>query len=367
MNGTIDVVHDNIKIKIQCLETIQSILAQAGASMRGDMCGELASLRETYEIETVHILAEYFSLACSIDCADKQQLVHRRDKYNKEFHAFITQSNITGKLDRIYEYLRTVASCCDADMFSELRAYFMKYDNNVIVLTQEHTQFGMCRTCNKSMVIVPQDSQIVCYGCGVAEVLSGTVFDYDQFYYQEGQRTKHNSYDPAKHCRFWIERIQARESKEIPAGVIEDVKECMRRNKIKNAEEISCSEIRRYLRQTKNSSYNEHIPLIRKIITGMTPPQLSEQEVRTILETFSRVIKVYEEIKPSNKTNVPYHPYIIYKIIEHMMDENGMRRRAREILACIHLQASDTLRENDKTWRMICSHLPDLEYKPTSR
>ncbi len=64
---------------------------------------------------------------------------------------------------------------------------------------------------------------------------------------------------------------------------------------------------------------------------------------------FTKIIKAHEEIKPDNKTNVSYHPYFIYKIIEHMMRNN--KRRRNGILSCIHLQSRETLIDNDKMWK----------------
>ena len=45
-------------------------------------------------------------------------------------------------------------------------------------------------------------------------LMSNTIFA--QFYNQEGQRTKHGSYDTARHCDNWIAQLQARETK--PTG-----------------------------------------------------------------------------------------------------------------------------------------------------
>ena len=67
-------------------------------------------------------------------------------------------------------------------------------------------------------------SAMVCEKCGMINEMLGTVFEDDQFYYQEGNRSKHGTYDPSKHCKFWVERIQARENTEIPSEIIEIIK-----------------------------------------------------------------------------------------------------------------------------------------------
>jgi len=195
----------------------------------------------------------------------------------------------------------------------------------------------------------------------------GTVFEDDQFYYQEGNRSKHGTYDPSKHCKFWVERIQARENTEIPSEIIEIIKKYIKRDKIQNKKHITCTLIRKFLRQSHNSKYNEHVPLIRKLITGIIPPQLSEYELQLINLYFDKVIFIFENIKPDNKTNCPYHPYFIYKIIDQIIkDENNINRKS-QILSCIHLQSWETLICNDILWKNICEQIPEFVYKPTDR
>ena len=217
------------------------------------------------------------------------------------------------------------------------------------------------------MDIDPIASTLICKNCGVIKELYGTVFEDEQFYYQEGQRTKHGTYDPSKHCRFWVERIQARETTEIPESVVFAVKKCITRDKIKNKHHINCTQIRKYLRQTHNSKYNEHVPLIRKLITGITPPQLTDYEMQLIHIYFDKVIHIFEEIKPPKKTNCPYHPYFIYKIIEQIINNESDRIRKLKILACIHLQSRETLICNDVIWSPICDRISEFTYIPTDR
>ena len=268
---------------------------------------------------------------------------------------------------------RCVSCTISADDTLKVKKIFSKYENSTIARSASGNVYNKCDVCLTEMKIIANLSEIVCTECGITERLYGTVLEDEQLYYQEGQRSKHGSYDPSKHCRFWIERIQARESKEIPDSVLQAVRKCIRHNKIRNTEDITYKEIRNYLSQTRNTSYNEHVPLIRKIITGESPAQLTDQELQLIQIHFDKVIRIYDEIKPSNKTNVPYHPYLIYKIIEHILHSKPRdefykcKKRMFSIMSCIHLQSRETLIENDKTWRHICDYIPDITYRPTDR
>ena len=63
---------------------------------------------------------------------------------------------------------------------------------------------------------------------------------------------------------------------------------------------------------------------------------------------FDKVIRIFDEIKPPEKTNCPYHPYFIYKIIEQILNKDSDRIRKQQILNCIHLQSRETLVDNDR-------------------
>jgi hypothetical protein len=210
-------------------------------------------------------------------------------------------------------------------------------------------------------------SALICKKCGLTKELYGTVFEDEQFYYQEGQRTKHGTYDTAKHCKAWIDRIQAKENTEIPTDIVQDIKKYIILDKITNKHNITCSQIRKYLQLTNNSKYNEHVPLIRKLITGISPPQLTEYEIQLIYIYFDKVIHIFEEIKPISKTNCPYYPYFIYKIIEQIITKSSDRIRKLKILECIHLQSRETLICNDFIWHPICERITEFKYIPTDR
>jgi hypothetical protein len=395
MTSTIESTNNTILLKIQYLHDILCNFNNCKISVKYEYIKELKSISEEYEMGSIKILSDYFLIVHNYkndlkneltnelahDCDNKIiedfqtkkiQFNKQKDRFFRDYQIFVRKENFIGKMDRLYMIFKNItqsninknAELCKC--LNDIKLLFSKYNNSTIVQTVNPSSYNKCPDCNKDMKILPSSSEIVCIGCGRSEILNGTVFEDEQFYYQEGQRTKHGSYDSTKHCKFWIERIQARESKAIPESVINSIKNSIRHNNIKNIEEITCEEIRKYLRQTKNTSYNEHIPLIRKIITGVTPPQLTDREVQLIVLIFSKAVKIYEEIKPPDKTNVMYHPYPIYKIIEHILKAPNMKRRRNAILSCIHLQSRETLIENDIIWEKVCKYI-DIEYVPTDR
>lgn len=219
--------------------------------------------------------------------------------------------------------------------------------------------------CGNLMQILFNSSEMVCNNCGFIYELKGTVFDDSQFYSQEGTRYKHAGYEPSKHCKCWLERIQAKESNNpITKDHIEKIEKCIARDGRINRRQITVEQIREYLKLCKLSELNEHVALIKRIITGISPPQLTHTETQEITNSFSKAVKAYNLIRPTNKSNMLFYPFLLLKLIEIHV-ENFQKRK--DLISYIHMQGSSTLRQNDTIWYKICQIVDDLEYKPTDR
>lgn len=372
MLGTIETTNNNIITKINSIQEILNIFNNNKIKIDVKITNEVDDLKDEYEMGSINILSEYFDInnkyRITNDKIEKKELIKLKQKYFYDYQIFIRKENIISRLDRSINLIKTYIK---SNQFSkvflqEIYNLIKEYNDSTVDKTVKEVIYEICN-CLTKMEIDSVNSTLVCKKCGLSKELYGTVFEDDQFYYQEGQRTKHGTYDPSKHCRFWVERIQARETTDIDESVILSIKKCIKRDKIKNKNQITCNQIRIYLRQSHNSKYNEHVPLIRKLITGVSPPQLTDYEMQLIHIYFDKVIHIFDEIKPPEKTNCPYHPYFIYKIIEQIIKKNEDHIRKCQILSCIHLQSVDTLISNDLLWRPICDRIKEFTYIPTDR
>ncbi len=218
--------------------------------------------------------------------------------------------------------------------------------------------------CGNLMQVMATTSEMMCSHCGYIYELKGTVFSDNQFYAQESIRYKHAGYEPSKHARSWLERIQARETNTITNAQISKIEECIRRDGITNKKRITIDQLRTYLKATGLTDLNEHVALIKKIVTGVAPPQLTFAETQDITNSFTKAVKAYNIICPSNKSNLLYYPYIATKLIEqHVKDYN----KRKQLLSFIHVQGQQTLVQNDKIWEQVCNAVPGFIYKPTDR
>jgi hypothetical protein len=192
----------------------------------------------------------------------------------------------------------------------------------------------------------------------------------------EKNKTK---YESSKHCKDWLYQIQAKNvfnTKNIENDK-RKIEENLRKKGIliENKQTylfIPCSKFRECLKDLKLAIYNNHIPYIRKLITGYIPEQLTVIEEEKIIYIFELCEIAYNEInqidhsKNSKIPNTPYYPYFIYKILEIILPRG---EKLNSLLECIHLQADVTLNNHDNIWRSICSKVPFLnnKYMPTNK
>ena len=247
--------------------------------------------------------------------------------------------------------------------FNRLKHMIQKFNNIKLEFKPTEEIVDYCE-CGNVMQVMADSSEMVCDHCGYIYELKGTVFSDSQFYSQEGTRYKHAGYEPSKHCKCWLERIQARETNTITETQINKLENCIKRDGITNKKRISIDQLRRYLKDTGLTELNEHVALIKKLITGITPPQLTYSETQDITNSFSKAVKAYNLIRPSYKSNNLFYPFILRKLIEMHVGDYSKRK---SLLSFIHLQGSQTLIQNDQIWFKICSATPGFKYRPTDR
>lgn len=238
-----------------------------------------------------------------------------------------------------------------------------QFKKTKLIYSIDEIEYDLC-SCGNKMIIQANTSELLCTKCGAIHTLIGSVFEDSQFYNQEGNRYLHGTYDPNRHCKFWIDRIQAKENTIIEESIINKIKLCIKKDKIENLKNISIEQFRIYLKQCKLSKLNDHIPLIKKIITGYIPPQLTHKELHLLFNYFDKATKIYNQIKPKEKSNSLYYPFLIWKILDLIIEN---QQKKKELLACIHLQSYETLIDNDKIWYQICKHNDKFIYKPTDK
>jgi hypothetical protein len=328
---------------------------------------EVETLEMKYHLAVVSVLSSYYS-------DDKNE-----ESKTRTYYQIITSENFVAKINDITNTCKTTINTlykvfqlkiCPKQ---ETREYEYRMDdisrridssyNIEIPLTVEKRNYEYC--CSQKMIVLPETSQLECELCYKIKNITGCVFRDDQFYPQDGQKAKHGGYDTARHYKFWIERLQAVESKTFIPDILDKIAYVIKRDKYESWE-LTCERMRSILKDPKVCSpkLNEHAPLLVKIFGGQAPPLLDFQENKTIAIRFNKAMGLYDVVMPGDG-NKPYYPYFIYKIIEYEFRNNTAKLR---LLDYIHLQSRDTVIKNDKIFEQMCLLAdPDdgLIYSPT--
>ncbi len=360
MSLTLQNINSNLHTRYQILADIierysDFQLEPADNKMLTEQKNLIEAERREYMLTSVSYISEFFSTP------DEK----RKDIY-KRYTKFITMKNFVPTQTTIYN---TIVGILDRYEIpdSEFAEMKKRYENAIVDVGSVEKIPNNCPLCGKLFKIEPMTSENVCVTCNYTEQLHGTVFVDEQFFYQDGPRSKHGRYDPSKHCKAWLDTIQALDSvntddwKEM---IIDPLRQLIDRDKIARKELVTCKVIRGYLKELNLTPYNEYIPLIRKMTVGIEPPRLTNEETSAVITRFSQVIQLYLKEKQNPKCGI-YYPYLLYKIIQNVLRHDKDKKRCRDILSYIHLQKTKTVINHDTVWQTICVQIPGLEYTPT--
>lgn len=369
--GTIEVMRDAVGKKfdliMKIIKQLDSIPDQSNVCCLQKQALELL---DEYEHGSAQLISDYYKycdeniILPSVTREKKNNILRRREQFKQQFQKYLMDECIFSKLNQLLQNIQILMHKYDCEFdIPELEVSELETVNYL----SQNTEYSLCK-CGARMDIDENSRMLVCKlpNCGLLLPLKGVIFEDDYYYFQDGKRNKHCNYDPSKHCKTRLDQIQAREIIDVPSNLIDQLLEYICQDGILNKQEITCEYIRKYLRQIGQSQYYNHVTLIRKMLTGIEPPQLTEEEYHEVMGLFKQVARIYNSIKTYDNPNLRYILYFIYKIIEHVLRDEQHTERREGILDCIHLQSRETVIEHDKKWQEICNHLP-IEYRPTVR
>ena len=184
-----------------------------------------------------------------------------------------------------------------------------------------------------------------------------------------------------------MDQIQAKENKAFAEAELDKLNAkaklfYTKNGRLRSMHSMKCKNIRDWLKELDLTGYNQHAPLLRKIVTSqngtsIVPPQLKFEEEQRILVLFSQAMDIYDEFmeekmansSKKSRSNKPYYPYVLFKILCIVLPPG---RRQRGLIECIHLQSDGTLKNHDMIWEEICVRMQkrgekDFKYQPTDR
>lgn len=213
--------------------------------------------------------------------------------------------------------------------------------------------------CGNFECLNSEAGEYYCANCGKLEFGDITVTVLNS---QQDRRIRSPCTESINHWKSWYNKIFAKEDINIDKCT-EVLQKVFAQHQLYGPD-LTCQVIREYLEQYKLAEFYDYVPLIRKKLTGISPPQPTKEEEDLMFQYFIKCINAYNIIKDNQKSHKPYCPYFIYKIVE-LVYKNQPKKK-RDILMCIHMQTPKTTIKNDKIWKEICTIESEFQYSPTS-
>jgi hypothetical protein len=216
----------------------------------------------------------------------------------------------------------------------------------------------VCPTCPESNVFHFADtSDLVCDNCGaiLATLIS------EELTYREEQETSEKivnySYKRENHFNEWLSQFQAQETTTIPPEVIEQLRNELKKIKVKDLDEITHARVRTLLKKLKLNKFYEHVPYITNIISGVKPPSMPQELEERLRIMFKDIQKPFDDNCPPERKNFLSYSYVLYKFCELLSEDKYLKYFPL-------LKSKEKLYQQDVIWKKICEVL-HWEYIPT--
>ena len=216
----------------------------------------------------------------------------------------------------------------------------------------------VCPVCPESNVFHFTDtSDLVCDNCGM--ILATLISE--ELTYREEQETSEKivnySYKRENHFNEWLSQFQAQETTTIPPEVIEQLRNELKKIKVKVLDEITHARVRTLLKKLKLNKYYEHVPYITNIISGIKPPSMPQELEERLRIMFKDIQKPFDDNCPPERKNFLSYSYVLYKFCELLSEDKYLKYFPL-------LKSKEKLYQQDVIWKKICDVL-HWEYIPT--
>ena len=225
----------------------------------------------------------------------------------------------------------------DADECPDIR------DGTVNCLSKE----WICEVCNKELVYIRKDAERVCPDCGLSH-------PYQEMTREDCIRQGYVShttymYKRQNHFKTWLKRTQGKETTTVDKDVINNVRVELKKQRVDDMTTVTHTKVREILKKLRLNKHYNNCVQITSIITGVTPPQMTNEQEMALLQMFDAIQEPFQEIiKSEPRQNMLSYSFLIHKFLEIMSWD--------EYLPYFPLLRSvDKIQYQDWIWRKLCT------------
>jgi hypothetical protein len=237
---------------------------------------------------------------------------------------------------------------------TNIQKYLSNVDDSFLDMNNFVYQTDICKVCEKGELIpVEHEGLIVCNACSYN---TKYLVDNDKPVYKEPPKEVcFYVYKRINHFREILAQFQAKETTQIPEEVMENIKQQIKKERIKLTQ-ITNKKAKDILKKLGYNKYYEHIPFIKDKL-GIKPPVMSPQLEERLCNMFIDIQGPYAKYCPEDRVNFLNYYYTVYKLCE-LLDQKTflpffpmLKDREKRI-------------EQDEIWKNICKDL-EWEFIPT--
>ena len=268
----------------------------------------------------------------------------------------ISEGNNKTTLLNDFFNLKRDASSSEVDLKerTNIQKYLSNVDESFLDMNNFVFQTDVCKMCEKGELIpVEHEGLIVCNACSYN---TKYLVDNDKPVYKEPPKEVcFYVYKRINHFREILAQFQAKETTQIPEEVMENIKQQIKKERIKLTQ-ITNKKAKDILKKLGYNKYYEHIPFIKDKL-GIKPPIMTPQLEERLCNMFIDIQGPYAKYCPEDRVNFLNYYYTVYKLCE-LLDQ-------KKFLPFFPMLKDREKRiEQDEIWKNICKDL-DWEFIPT--
>uniref|UniRef100_A0A6C0F6T3 Uncharacterized protein n=1 Tax=viral metagenome TaxID=1070528 RepID=A0A6C0F6T3_9ZZZZ len=223
------------------------------------------------------------------------------------------------------------------------------FDINAFVCSTD-----VCQYCFKGELIPLDDEGVLI--CNVCSKNVPYLIENEKPSYKEPPKEVcFYAYKKINHFKEILAQFQGKETTQIPADVIENIKLQIKKERIQ-LEQLNHYKTKEILKKLGYNKYYEHIAFIKNKL-GIKPPVMSQELEETLCNLFMELQAPYAKFCPDYRVNFLNYYYVLYKLCE-LLDEK------QYLVDIPMLKDREKLIEQDEIWKKMCENL-DWEFVAT--
>jgi hypothetical protein len=292
-----------------------------------------------YLLDNGNLLFDYYKNSNNISDGKKSKINNIKK---------LNGSNQKSVMEYFSNTIHTEDAVTDTDSKDYIcNEYFFNTDNNFIKPVN-NKNIDLCTTCHIERTLYLSEGKTICHTCGDENSI---LIDSDKPSYKDPPReVTYFSYKRINHFNEWLAQFQAKETTDIPQEVYDEILCELKKERVREMNNLQPAKIREILKKLKKNKYYEHVPHIINKMNGISPPVITRETEETMRRMFKEIQIPFHKFCPKDRKNFLSYSYVLHKFVELL--------ELDEFIQCFMLLKSrEKLHQQDQIWKQICNYL----------